>query len=63
MAQVISIGDAHIDIDEGESILTEYSHKYTLASFAKMAERAGFEVRKVWIDANELFSVHYCVTT
>jgi dimethylhistidine N-methyltransferase len=61
VAQVVSVGDERIEIDSGESILTEYSHKYTLESFAKMAERAGFEVRKVWMDSGELFSVQYCV--
>ena len=60
-AQVVSNGDEHIDIGDGESILTEYSHKYTLQSFAQMAERAGFEIRKVWTDPDELFSVQYCV--
>jgi uncharacterized SAM-dependent methyltransferase len=60
-SQVVTNGDEHIEIDDGESILTEYSHKYTLKGFAKMAERAGFEVRKVWMDPDELFSVQYCV--
>ena len=59
--QVISNGDERIDIGDGESILTEYSHKYTLQGFARMAERAGFEVRKAWIDPDDLFSVQYCV--
>lgn len=60
-SQVITNGNERIEIDDGESILTEYSHKYTLEGFAKMAERAGFAVRKVWMDADELFSVQYCV--
>jgi len=60
-SQVVTNGDERIEIDDGEAILTEYSHKYTLKSFAKMAERAGFEVRKVWIDPDDLFSVQYCV--
>jgi len=59
--QVVTNGDERIEIDDGESILTEYSHKYTLEGFAKMAEHAGFEVRKVWTDPDELFSVQYCV--
>lgn len=59
--QVVTNSDERIQIDAGESILTEYSHKYTLESFAKMVERAGFEVRKVWMDQGELFSVQYCV--
>jgi len=60
-SQTITNGDERIEIDDGESILTEYSHKYTLEGFAKMAERAGFEVRKVWTDPGELFSVQYCI--
>jgi len=60
-SQIVTSGGERIEIDDGESILTEYSHKYTLASFAIMAERAGFEVRKVWMDPDELFSVQYCV--
>ena len=59
--QTFEIGDTEFDIADGETILTEYSHKYTLAGFAEMAEAAGFEVAKVWTDADELFSVQYCV--
>ena len=59
--QEVSIGDEEIEIDENEAILTEYSHKYTLAGFAEMAEVAGFSVEKAWTDADQLFSVQYCV--
>lgn len=59
--QVFEIGDTRFDIANGEAILTEYSHKYTLDSFAKMTETAGFTVTKVWTDDKQLFSVQYCV--
>jgi dimethylhistidine N-methyltransferase len=59
--QVIAIGNEEISIAEGEGILTEYSHKYTLDGFAQMARRAGFRVERVWTDADNLFSVQYCV--
>ncbi len=59
--QVVTNGDERITIDDGERILTEYSHKYTLDGFAAMAAKAGFKVRKVWTDADRLFSVQYCV--
>jgi dimethylhistidine N-methyltransferase len=59
--QDIRIGDKTITIDKGEAILTEYSHKYTRDSFAAMAHQAGFEVEHVWTDADDLFSVQYCV--
>ena len=58
--QTINIGQETVVIDTGEGILTEYSHKYTLAGFAAMAERAGFEVARVWTDPENLFSVQYC---
>jgi dimethylhistidine N-methyltransferase len=59
--QVVRSGDEEIHVARGESILTEYSHKYTLEGFATMAARAGFSVEKVWTDAQQLFSVQYCV--
>ncbi len=59
--QVVTIDGETIAVADGEAILTEYSHKYTLEGFANMAQRAGFAVRKVWTDADELFSVQYCV--
>ena len=59
--QVVTNGDAAIEVGDGETILTEYSHKYTLEGFADMAQEAGFAVRKVWTDADRLFSVQYCV--
>jgi dimethylhistidine N-methyltransferase len=59
--QVIALGNEEISIAKGEGILTEYSHKYTLDGFAQMAERAGFSVEKVWADADNWFSVQYCV--
>ena len=60
-AQVVHIGDVEIEFADGESIITEYSHKYTLNGFADMAAAAGFEVRHVWNDPRQWFSVQYCV--
>ena len=57
--QKVELGDAEFDIADGESILTEYSHKYTLEGFAEMANAAGFTVEKVWTDSNSLFSVQF----
>ena len=61
--QVVQLGDTKIDIADGEAILTEYSHKYTLEGFAELALQAGFCVEKVWTDAEKLFSVQYLVAT
>lgn len=58
--QVVTSGQEAIELADGEAILTEYSHKYTLDGFAAMAEKAGFAVERVWTDAERLFSVQYC---
>ncbi len=57
--QTFSVGDTEFDIADGETILTEYSHKYTLDGFAAMAHAAGFSVEKVWTDDESLFSVQF----
>lgn len=59
--QTASVGGMQFFFAKGESILTEYSHKYTLEGFAEIALAAGFRVEKVWCDRNRLFSVQYCV--
>lgn len=46
---------------EGETIHTENSYKYTIASFRDLAEQAGWSVRKTWTDAEDLFSLHALV--
>jgi L-histidine N-alpha-methyltransferase len=58
--QTFNVGDTEFKMATGEAILTEYSHKYTLEGFARMAHDSGFRVEKVWTDASELFSVQYC---
>ena len=42
---------------EGEHVLTEYSHKYTIEGFGRMLKEAGFERYRVWTDANRWFGV------
>ena len=59
--QSFEVGEREFDIADGETILTEYSHKYTLDGFAAMAQDAGFSVQRVWTDAERLFSVQFCV--
>ena len=54
-----SIGDTTYCISRGESILTEYSHKYTLSAFKQLAERASFLVDQVWTDRENLFSLQF----
>lgn len=57
--QTVTIGDERFEFAEGEYIVTEHSHKFDVEQFADLATRAGFELQKVWMDENELFSVLY----
>lgn len=43
--------------DQGEGILTEYSHKYTPADFAAMLSEAGFTRHHYWTDEQNWFGV------
>ena len=57
--QTVRVNGHHIRFEEGEPICVEYSYKFTLERFQGLAERAGFAVRNVWMDADRLFSVQY----
>jgi len=59
--QTAEVGGKTFSFAEGEAINTEHSYKYTLEGFAGMALAAGFQIVKVWMDAERLFSVQYCV--
>ncbi len=56
--QVVIDGQA-LQFKNEQSILTEYSHKYSIESFQKLARQAGFKSIKTWVDKDGLFSVHY----
>ena len=43
----------------GETIHTENSYKYAAGEFRALAADHGFVPERVWIDPNNLFSVHY----
>jgi len=58
-AQRVTIGDQTFRFEKDQSILTEYSHKYTVEHFQRLAEDAGFYSVKTWLDDDQLFSVHY----
>ena len=57
--QQVVVGDRAFQLDEGESLRTEYSHKFTVAGLRKLALRAGFRPGPVWTDNERLFSVHW----
>jgi dimethylhistidine N-methyltransferase len=49
------------DFEEGERVLTEYAHKFTLEGFETLASRASLAVERVWTDPDRRFSVQYLV--
>jgi len=57
--QAVRIAGVRIELDAGECIVTEYSHKYSPERFAGMTRQAGFEPCQTWSDADNLFSVQY----
>ena len=59
--QTFAIGNTEFNLANGEAILTEYSHKYTIEGFSDMVEHVGFSVAKIWTDTQCMFSVQYYV--
>jgi dimethylhistidine N-methyltransferase len=60
--QTVRIQGEQIRFDEGEWITTEYSYKYRIEDFHRLAARAGFQPARVWTDDRQLFSVHFLTT-
>jgi dimethylhistidine N-methyltransferase len=59
-AQSISLScGRRFDFEEGETIHTENSHKYTVEGFTALAVQAGFKPSRVWCDPARLFSLHW----
>lgn len=60
-AQTVRVAGQAFAFEEGETIHTENSYKYTLGGFAVLAQRGGFRVETVWTDPDARFSVQYLV--
>ena len=57
--QSVKVCEYSFEFRENETFLTEYSHKYTLGSFERMAGEAGLSVEHSWTDENDMFAVMY----
>lgn len=55
--QSVAVGGRVFPLDRDEAIVTEYSHKYTIDGFARLAAEAGLTLRRTWTDEDELFAV------
>lgn len=56
--QAVNINGTIFDFVEGETIHTENSYKYTVDEFITLAAKADFQSDALWLDDNNLFSVH-----
>ena len=57
-AQTVSVAGRRFGFAEGETIHSENSYKYTLESFAALAQEGGWTVAAQWRDPEGLFSLH-----
>lgn len=57
--QSVRLAGQRFELEEGESLHTENSYKFTVDGLRALARRAGFRPGPVWTDPQRLFSVHW----
>jgi len=57
--QEVALDGQRFTLEEGDSLHTENSYKFTVAGLRELARRAGFRPGPVWTDPARLFSVHW----
>ena len=57
--QTVHLGGVAWRFEEGETLHTENSHKFSIDGLRALALRAGFGIGPVWTDPARLFSVHW----
>ena len=56
--QVVNVEGHKFELDKDETILTEYSYKYSPHDFAELVKGI-YEIEKIWVDDDRLFSVQF----
>ncbi|GBD87748.1 histidine-specific methyltransferase EgtD [bacterium BMS3Abin03] len=56
--QVVNIEGHKFEFEKDETILTEYSYKYSPQDFAELVKGI-YEIERIWVDENNLFSVQF----
>lgn len=59
IAQLVRVNQTVFRFSEGETIHTECSYKYSVEEFCDLCAQAGLQIKKFWMDQNELFCVYY----
>jgi dimethylhistidine N-methyltransferase len=62
-AQVMQVGGESFSIDKGDYLITEFSHKFTNRSFARLGQEAGFQPLRAWNDPQRRMAIHYFACT
>jgi dimethylhistidine N-methyltransferase len=57
--QIVTINGIAFNFYKDEYILTEVSYKYTIERFGEMADQAGLNIRKIWLDSQNYVGVLY----
>jgi dimethylhistidine N-methyltransferase len=57
--QTVTLCGQRFVFAEGQTLHTENSHKFTIASLRALATQAGFRPGPVWTDPQRLFSLHW----
>jgi uncharacterized SAM-dependent methyltransferase len=57
--QSILVDGERFEFEPGETICTEYSHKYSIDQFAALAASAGLRLVRAWMDSRRWFAVLY----
>lgn len=57
--QQVRLGGQAYEFDEGETLHTENSYKFTIDGLRALAVRAGFRAGPVWTDPHRMFSLHW----
>ena len=57
--QVVAVGNHKFGFNQGETIHTENSHKYSLNGFSELVQQAGLRVKRIWRDQQDYFALTY----
>ncbi len=60
--QTCSVGSFTADLEDGEPIITEYSYKYSLPQFSRLAQVSGWQVEELWVDERRYLALLYLRT-
>jgi dimethylhistidine N-methyltransferase len=60
--QTVHLAGEAFGFDEGDSVHTENSYKYTVEGFQALARRAGWRPQAVWTDGQRRFALHWLDT-